>query len=207
MRIFGRIATAVATSVVVGSVFAGSVQAAPSAPDPYSSKINTTTTVTTPSPIRVGTNVDISVKVTANSPQQPAGKVTLTLHSSPGGAGQALVAAAGPDGWTRTISYDGGTETVRGPSFPKVGTWLVTAVFRPADTSTFRGSRDATTFKVIAGDGGPDDDGDDDNGGLLPDTGGPALLWLLLGLALVGGGAGAVVVSRRRRDATPQPAI
>lgn len=205
MRTLGRVAAALTTSVVLVSAAVGAVEAVPTASDPYSSRINTETTVRTPTPIRTDTRVAISVKVTANSPQTPTGTVTLTLHSSPGGAGQSLPAAADPNGWTRTIDYDGGTERVTGPAFAKTGDWLVTAVFRPAD-NTFRGSRDGWVFEVIAGGGDTPDGDDGDNDGLLPDTGGPALLWLLLGLGLVGGGAGAVVLARRRRE-TPQPAI
>ena len=204
MRIFGRVAGMLAASVVLASAFVGAVEAAPSTSDPYSSRINTETTVRTPTPIQTDTKVRISVKVTANSPQAPTGTVTLTLHSNPSSAGQSLPAAADLDGWTRTIDYNGGTEHLLGPAFPKTGTWAVTAVFHPGD-NTFRGSRDSWIFKVVDGPGDNDGD-DDDNGGLLPDTGGPALLWLLLGIGLVGGGTGAVVLARRRRE-TPQPAI
>jgi hypothetical protein len=145
--------------------------------------------------------------VTANSPLEPTGKVTITLHSAPGGGGQARAAAAGPSGWTRTIDYDGGTEHLVGPAFASEGTWLVTAVFAP-DDHQFRGSRGGWTFDVVSGLGGDNDSGDDDdNGGLLPDTGGPGLLWLLLGLALVGGGATTLlVVARRRRASVVAPA-
>ncbi len=201
MRIFGRVTAALVTTVAVMSASVGAVAAAPSASDPYSTKITTKTVVTTPTPIRTDTRVNISVKVTANSPATPTGSVKLTLHSDTGGAGQARSAAASPDGWTRTISYSGGTEHVTGPAFPKVGDWLVTAVFTPGDNN-FRGSRDGWVFKVISGSGDNNGDNDDDNG-LLPDTGGPALLWLLLGLVLVGGGAAAVVLARRRREAGP----
>lgn len=204
MTKIGRVAAALATSVVLASAAVGAAQAVPTASDPYSSRINTETTVRTPTPIHTDTRVEISVKVTANSPDTPTGTVTLTLHSSPGGAGQSLPATADLDGWTRTIDYAGGTERVTGPAFPKTGDWMVTAVFHPADNK-FRGSRDAWIFKVIAGSGDNPGDGDD-NGGLLPDTGGPALLWLVLGIGLVGGGAGAVVLARRRRE-TAQPAV
>jgi LPXTG-motif cell wall-anchored protein len=205
MRVFGRVAGVLATSVVLASAFVGAGEASPTAADPYSSRINTQTTVRTPTPIHTDTKVGISVKVTANSPDAPTGTVTLTLHSSTGGAGQSVAAAADLDGWTRTIDYDGGTERLQGPAFPDTGDWMITAVFHPAD-NTFRGSRDGWIFEVI--DGGGDNPGDngEDNDGLLPDTGGPALLWLLLGLGLVGGGAGAVVVARRRRE-TAHPAI
>jgi LPXTG-motif cell wall-anchored protein len=203
MHILGRVTAALVTTVAVMSASVGAGQAAPSASDPYSTKITTKTVVRTPTPIHTDTHVDISVKVTANSPTTPTGEIKLTLHSSTGGGGQARSAAAGPDGWTRTISYNGGTDHVRGPAFPKVGDWLVTAVFTPAD-DTFRGSRDGWVFEVISGNGG-DDNGDDNNddGGLLPDTGGPALLWLLLGVGLVGAGGAAVVVARRRRESGP----
>ncbi len=204
MRTLGRVAAALATSVVLSSAAVGAGEAATTASDPYSTRINTETTVRTPTPIRTGTRIAMSVTVTANSPQTPTGTVTLTLHSSPGGAGQSLTAAADLDGWSRTVDYDGGTERLMGPAFPKTGDWLVTAVFHPAD-NTFRGSRDGWTFEVIAGGGDNPGGDDDDNDGLLPDTGGPALLWLLLGVGLVGGGAGAVVLARRRR-ATPHPA-
>jgi hypothetical protein len=203
MGIFGRFSAALATTAVLMAVLmSASVGASTASADPYSARINTKTVVTTPSPIRVDTRVDISVKVTANSPQTPTGTVTLNLSSAPDGAGQTRAAAAGPADWSRTIQYGGGTEHVTGPAFPKTGDWLVTAVFHP-DGNTFRGSRDGWIFEVIDGSGGnPDDDGDDDNG-LLPDTGGPALLWLLLGVGLVGGGGAAIVLARRRRTSTP----
>ncbi len=203
MRFLGRVTAALVTTVAVMSASVGAGEAAPSTSDPYSTKITTKTVVRTPTPIHTETRVNISVEVTANSPASPTGTIKLTLHSSTGGAGQARTAAAGPDGWTRTISYDGGTDHVLGPAFPKVGDWLVTAVFTPAD-DTFRGSRDGWVFEVISGNGDNNGDNDDDNdGGLLPDTGGPALLWLLLGLGLVGAGGAAVVVARRRREPGP----
>lgn len=200
MGILGRVTAALVTAVALSSASVGAADAAPTATDPYSATITTRTVVTTPSPIRVDTRVDIKVRVTANSPNRPTGQVTLRLSPAPNGAGQARSVAAGPADWSRTIDYDGGVERVTGPAFPKTGDWLVTAVFTP-DDAEFRGSRDGWAFEVIAGDDGDDDgdDGDDDNGGLLPDTGGPALLWLLLGLALVGGGIAAVVITRRRR--------
>ena len=200
MGILGRVASALVTSAVLMSASVGAVEAASTAPDPYSTKINTKTVVTTPTPIRTNTAVEISVKVTANSPDTPKGEITLQLSPAPGGAGQSRAAAAGPADWSRTIQYDGGTDHVTGPAFPKTGDWLVTAVFTP-DGNTFRGSRDGWIFEVIDG---PDNPGDDnDEGGLLPDTGGPALLWLLLGVGLVGSGAAAVVVARRRRTSAP----
>lgn len=205
MGILGRVATALASTVVLMSASVGAVEAASPALDPYSTKINTRTIVTTPTPIRTNTEVDISVKVTANSPQTPTGEITLRLSPAPGGAGQSRTAAAGPADWTRTIQYDGGTDHLTGPAFPKTGDWLITAVFTP-DGDTFRGSRDGWIFKVIDGQGDNPGDDNDDDGGLLPDTGGPALLWLLLGVGLVGGGAAAVVVARRRRTSTPATA-
>ncbi len=210
MGILGRVASALATSVVLMSASVGAVGALgpagpdAAAPDPYSTKINTRTVVTTPTPIRTGTAVDISVKVTANSPETPTGEITLRLSPAPGGSGQSRVAAAGPADWTRTIQYDGGTDHVTGPSFPETGFWLVTAVFTP-DGNTFRGSRDGWVLEVADGGANPGADDGDDNG-LLPDTGGPALLWLLLGVALVGGGAAAVIVARRRRTSVPTTA-
>lgn len=207
MGILGKVSAALVGAAAVMSVSVGVTEAAPAAPDPYSTKVNTTTVVTTPTPIRTHTRVEMTVEVTANHPTQPTGRVTLTLHAAPGGGGQSRAAAAGPDGWTRTIDYDGGSEQLLGPAFPQKGTWLVTAVFTPDDTATFRGSRDGWTFEVVSRGGGNGGDGDgDDNGGLLPDTGGPALLWLLLGVGLVGGGAGAVVVARRRREPAPAAA-
>jgi len=205
MGILGRVTAALVTAVALSSASVGAVDAAPSATDPYSATITTRTIVRTPSPIRINAKVDISIRVTANSPTQPTGEVTIKLSPAPNGAGQARSAAAGPPDWTRTIDYDGGVERVVGPAFAKTGDWLVTAVFTP-DDAEFRGSRDAVTFEVIAGDNDGDDDGDDDDGGLLPDTGGPALLWLLLGLALVGGGVAAVVITRRRRTSAPTTA-
>lgn len=202
MGFLGRVAAALVTTVALMSASVGTVDAAPSAADPYSTRITTKTTVRTPSPIRTHTRITMTVKVTANSPTAPTGQVTLKLHRAPGGAGQARTAAAGPAGWTRTIDYDGGTERVVGPSFPKTGDWLVTAVFTP-DDSTFRGSRDGWTFEVVDGPGDDNGNDDDNDGGLLPDTGGPALLWLLLGLGLVGVGTASVVIARRRRADTP----
>ncbi len=202
MGMLGRIAIALASALLLTSASVGAVGAVGAVgvvgADPYSTKVTTKTVVTTPSPIRTDTRVDISVKVTTNSPQTPKGSIRLTLSAAPDGAGQGR-SAAGPAGWTRTIRYDGGTDQVRGPAFPRTGHWLVRAVFTP-DGNTFRGSRDGWVFEVIAGsDNDPGGDDDDGGGGLLPDAGGPALLWLLLGIGLVGGGAAAVVVARRRR--------
>lgn len=199
MTMLSRLSAALVAVIAASTVSVGAF-AASAAPDPYSGKVTTHTTVTTPDPIHTHVHVDISVKVTANSPTQPKGSVTLALSPAPHGGGQARFAPAGPGSWHRTIDYNGGTVKVTGPAFAKVGEWLVTAHFTP-DGNHFRGSRDGWRFSVIAGqDHDNGDNDDDDNGGLLPDTGGPALLWLLLGVCLVGGGAGAVVVARRRAE-------
>lgn len=197
MRILSRLSAALIAAAAVSTMSVGAAAATASAADPYSVKVTTHTTVTTPDPIHTDVDVDIKVEVTANSPTQPTGRVTLSLAAAPHGGGQARSVAAGPGGWHRTVDYNGGTVHVTGPSFPKVGDWLVTARFTPGDHQ-FRGSHDGWTFSVIAGQAHGIGDNDDDNGGLLPDTGGPALMWLLLGVCLLGGGATAVVVARRR---------
>lgn len=200
MGILGRTAAALAATLIT-SVSLGATAATASDPDPYSAKIATETKVSTPSPIRTKTKVAITIDVTANSPTSPTGTVEVTLHSAPGGAGQARSAAADLDGWTRTIRYDGSTARLTGPAFSETGDWLVTAEFTPGD-SQFRGSRGATTFEVITSDGGDGSDDGDDNGGLLPDAGGPGLVWLVLGLGLVGIGIAGVLAVRRRRAPT-----
>lgn len=197
MRILSLLSAGLVAAAAVSTVSVGAASAVSSAPDPYSVKVTTHTTVTTPDPIHTDVRVDIQVKVTANSPTQPTGTVALSLSAAPHGGGQARSVAAGPGGWHRTIDYNGGTVHVTGPSFPKVGDWLVTARFTPGDDQ-FRGSHDGANFSVIAGQGHDNGHNDHDNGGLLPDTGGPALLWLLLGGCLLGGGATAVVMARRR---------
>lgn len=183
---------------VLGAVAAVGMPATVAAePDPYSPGVISRLIVSTPSPIEVQSRITISVKVASNSPVTPTGTVRLTLTALRGGAGQSMAAAAGPDGWSRTVAYTGGTERVVGPELPTTGAWLLTGVFRPS-SDDFRGDRDAWVFRVVNStdeDEGPDEEGP---GGLLPDTGGPALFWLLLGVGLVGGGAATVVYARRR---------
>jgi hypothetical protein len=57
MGILGRAAVALVTTVALTSASAGAGAAAPSAPDPYSTRITTQTVVRTPSPIRTDTRV------------------------------------------------------------------------------------------------------------------------------------------------------
>lgn len=213
-------------AALVSTALAASVGVADAAQDPYSADVTTRTTVRTPDPVQTHTRVTITVRVTANSPSEPTGTVTLELSPSPAGAGQERSAAASPRNWSRTVDYDGGTQEVTGPKFPKPGEWLLTAEFT-ADDPRFRGSRDEWRFSVVdrpkhndqasAGDSDQSDQSDDSDGtdvrgdgddasGLLPDAGGPALLWLLLGLALVVSGIGAVLVARRRSTAPATPA-
>lgn len=209
MGIFRRAAVALATASALTSASVAAGSAAGAAADPYSPTINTVLEVRTPDPIRTDVTLDISVQVTANSPDQPTGTIRLDLKPAPGGAGQSRAAAAAPGDWSRTVDYNGGKQTVRGPQFPKAGEWVLSGVFTPDDPSQFRSDGDTWRFTVIAGNGNNgNNDGDDDGfaGGLLPDTGGPALLWLLLGLGLLGGGATAVVVARQRREPGPAPA-
>lgn len=193
-------------SVVLAGAILGAVSlvGAPAqgstAPDPYSSKITTEVIVRTPAVVDTGVRIRISVRVKANSPLTPTGKVRLTLSPAPGGAGQTLVRAGGAR-WDRTFHYNGGTAHLTGPAFPKRGDWVLTAVFT-ADDPQFRDSRDTWSFSVVpASDHHHGNNQDNGAGGLLPDTGGPAMLWLLLGIGLVGGGSATVVYSRRRTAA------
>ena len=160
-----------------------------SAPDPYSGGITTECSISVPANLKVGEKVKITVKVKANSPTPPTGKLDLAITEH------------GHQLWAKTVNYNGGTKTVVARSLPKGNDYRATARFRPSD-NTFKRCHAATQFAVDAANdhnhhghhGGP--------GGLLPDTGGPALLWLVLGLGLVGGGTGAVVYARRK----PAPA-
>lgn len=157
-----------------------------SAPDPYSGGITTECSISVPAHLQVGDKVKITVKVKANSPTPPTGKLDLAISEH------------GNQLWAKTVSYHGGTKTVVARSLPKGNDYRATARFRPADKS-FKPCHAGVQFAVAGTndhnhhghDGGP--------GGLLPDTGGPALLWLLLGIGLVGGGSGAVVYARRKQ--------
>lgn len=161
-----------------------------SAPDPYSGGITTECSISVPAHLDVGDKVKLTVRVKANSPKRPTGKLDLAILEHDNVL------------WSKTVSYHGGTKTVVARSLPKGNDYRATARFRPSG-NTFKRCHDSTPFGVAAvnnhhhhGDnGGP--------GGLLPDTGGPAILWLLLGLGLVGGGTGAVAYARRKQDATP----
>uniref|UniRef100_UPI0016047B5E hypothetical protein n=1 Tax=Nocardioides stalactiti TaxID=2755356 RepID=UPI0016047B5E len=121
MGIIGKITATVVAAVALSSASVGAVEASRTAPDPYSAEINTRTIVRTPTPIETQTRVKVSVRVTANSPTQPTGQVTLKLSPAPEGAGQSRAAAAGPADWSRTLDYDGGVLKVVGPAFPQEG--------------------------------------------------------------------------------------
>lgn len=187
-------------SVVLAGAILGAVslvgvpaQAAATAPDPYSGKIETDCNIDVPAVVEPGKRVVIKISVSANSPTPPKGKVDLAIKTRPGGN---VV-------WDKTVKYNGGTKTVVGPVLETGQDYTVTSRFRPSD-DTFARCHASAAFAVDSA-GGNNPDGDDDNGpgGLLPDTGGPALLWLLLGVGLVGGGSATVVYARRRSAPAP----
>jgi LPXTG-motif cell wall-anchored protein len=162
-----------------------------SAPDPYSGGITTECSISVPAHLDVGDKVKLTVRVKANSPTPPTGKLDLAILED------STVL------WSKTVSYNGGTKTVVARSLPKGNDYRATARFRPSD-NTFKRCHDSTPFAVAAvNNHNPNGNNTGGPGGLLPDTGGPALLWLLLGLGLVGGGTGAVVYSRRKQAPAP----
>jgi multidrug efflux pump subunit AcrA (membrane-fusion protein) len=107
-----------------------------SAACPYSSCINTTTTVQGPGTIKRGHRARISVTVTAPGNVAPQGSVNLAVTRN----GRLVD--------TASLAYAGGTIKLVTSRLTRKGHYVATATFVPPPLSVFNGSSGTDGFKV-----------------------------------------------------------
>ncbi len=156
--------------------FAATASPAAAEDEPYTARVSTRTEVDVRQVVDSGTSFVAQVRVEANSPLQPTGKITVTVtRLTEQRDGRTAVSrssversstARGDLVWTTSVTYTGGEVTTRGPTLREVGRYQVTARFEPDVRSVFRGSQGGATIKVVpASDANGDDGNGGDNGG------------------------------------------